>query len=332
MLADEVFTPDSSRYWPAETTVPAWFRPASTSSSSATGCPAQTPAGTGTAHSRRRRCRRHIAAATRDRYIEAYERISGLALRRLDRADRMTALRHRRSPNGSIPAASITGTSSSTRTNGYAKNPIPRCIGLPRGRERLCRPSPHDLEPLRQKIFDEIKARTKETDLSVPTRHGNWWYYGRSFEGKQYGVHCRCPVAIPMTGTRRSSTNTPRSPVNRCCSTRTSRPRATNSSSRRGRCQPGRQCARLFRRCRRRRAIHAAVQGLTHRRAVRRRDRRHCGRRDLGGGHRTVYYCTVDDAWRPDTVWRYRLGCGMPSEQVYHEPDERFWLGGGPQP
>ena len=50
------------------------------------------------------------------------------------------------------------------------------------------------LAPLRQKIFDEIKARTKETDLSVPTRRGDWWYYSRSFEGKQYSVHCRCPI------------------------------------------------------------------------------------------------------------------------------------------
>ena len=53
------------------------------------------------------------------------------------------------------------------------------------------------LEPLRQKIFDEIKARTKETDLSVPTRRGDWWYYARSFEGKQYSVHCRCPISDP---------------------------------------------------------------------------------------------------------------------------------------
>ena len=29
------------------------------------------------------------------------------------------------------------------------------------------------LEPLRQKIFDEIKARTKETDLSVPMRRSS---------------------------------------------------------------------------------------------------------------------------------------------------------------
>ncbi|BCI85313.1 hypothetical protein NIIDMKKI_05190 [Mycobacterium kansasii] len=45
--------------------------------------------------------------------------------------------------------------------------------------------------------------------------------------------------------------------------------------------------------------------------------------------HRTVYYTTVDDAWRPDTVWRYRLGPGAVSEQVYHESDERFWLAVG---
>src|SRR5690606_10934600 len=44
------------------------------------------------------------------------------------------------------------------------------------------------LEPLRRQIFEEIKSRTKETDLSVPVRRGDWWYYARSFEGKQYGV------------------------------------------------------------------------------------------------------------------------------------------------
>lgn len=36
------------------------------------------------------------------------------------------------------------------------------------------------LEPLQQKIFNEIKARTKENDLSVPTRQANWWYYSRT--------------------------------------------------------------------------------------------------------------------------------------------------------
>ena len=53
------------------------------------------------------------------------------------------------------------------------------------------------LEPLRHAIFGEIKARTKETDLSVPARRGQWWYYARTFVGKQYGVQCRCPVVDP---------------------------------------------------------------------------------------------------------------------------------------
>ena len=53
------------------------------------------------------------------------------------------------------------------------------------------------LADLRQGIFDEIKARTRETDLSVPTRNRGYWYYGRSFAGKEYGASCRVPVAGP---------------------------------------------------------------------------------------------------------------------------------------
>src|SRR5215470_13055112 len=49
---------------------------------------------------------------------------------------------------------------------------------------------------LRETIFGEIKGRTKETDLSVPARKGNWWYYTRTVEGKQYPLNCRS-AALP---------------------------------------------------------------------------------------------------------------------------------------
>lgn len=39
------------------------------------------------------------------------------------------------------------------------------------------------LEELRETLFQEIKGRVQETDLSVPTRKGDWWYYSRSEEG-----------------------------------------------------------------------------------------------------------------------------------------------------
>jgi oligopeptidase B len=44
---------------------------------------------------------------------------------------------------------------------------------------------------LRQTVFEEIKARTQETDLTVPVRKGPWWYYGRTVEGLQYAIRCR---------------------------------------------------------------------------------------------------------------------------------------------
>ena len=53
---------------------------------------------------------------------------------------------------------------------------------------------------LREAIFGEIKARTKETDLTVPYRKGGWWYYARTVEGKQYGISCRRAVRPEDTG------------------------------------------------------------------------------------------------------------------------------------
>jgi len=50
------------------------------------------------------------------------------------------------------------------------------------------------LGPLQEQIFAEIKARTQESDLSVPVRKGGWWQYARTVEGQQYAVHCRRAV------------------------------------------------------------------------------------------------------------------------------------------
>ncbi len=50
------------------------------------------------------------------------------------------------------------------------------------------------LAPLRSTLFEEMKARIKETDMSVPARRGPWWYYTRTEEGKDYAIHCRRPA------------------------------------------------------------------------------------------------------------------------------------------
>ncbi|MFV0493739.1 S9 family peptidase [Mycobacterium sp.] len=186
------------------------------------------------------------------------------------------------------------------------------------------------LEPLRQKIFDEIKSRTKETDLSVPTRRGSWWYYARTFEGRQYGVHCRCPVADPddwRPPEFDEHTDIPGEQV-----------LLDENLEADGHDFFALGAASV--------SIDANVLAYSvdlvgdERYTLRFKDLR-TGERypdeiaGIGSGatwaadNRTIYYITVDEAWRPDTVWRYRLGSGESSEQVYHEPDERFWIAVG---
>ena len=46
-------------------------------------------------------------------------------------------------------------------------------------------------KPLQETLYNEMVARIKETDESAPYRLGDYFYYSRTEEGKQYRVHCR---------------------------------------------------------------------------------------------------------------------------------------------
>ncbi|MEA3475476.1 MAG: S9 family peptidase [Candidatus Cloacimonadota bacterium] len=46
-------------------------------------------------------------------------------------------------------------------------------------------------ESLQETLFDEIVSRIQETDLSVPTKIDDYYYYTKREKGKQYWVYCR---------------------------------------------------------------------------------------------------------------------------------------------
>src|SRR5258708_5214494 len=48
-----------------------------------------------------------------------------------------------------------------------------------------------DVQPFADSLYKEILSRIKQTDLSVPSRRGNYFYYSRTEEGKQYPIQCR---------------------------------------------------------------------------------------------------------------------------------------------
>ena len=51
------------------------------------------------------------------------------------------------------------------------------------------------LQPLEDEIFEEIKSRIEETDISVPVRRGSWWYFDRTREGLSYPISARVLAA-----------------------------------------------------------------------------------------------------------------------------------------
>jgi len=183
------------------------------------------------------------------------------------------------------------------------------------------------LADLRDKIFHEIKSRTKETDLSVPYRIGGWWYYGRSIEGKQYGVSCRCPVAGPDDWTPPpldAEHDVPGEEVlldlNELAEGHDFFSLGAASVSPDG---------NLL-------AFSTDTVG-DERFLLQVKDLRtgdllpdqipntlHGATWDLGGG--MLFYSTVDESWRPDKIWRHPLGADVAEDVlVFHEPDGRFW-------
>jgi oligopeptidase B len=47
--------------------------------------------------------------------------------------------------------------------------------------------------PLQETLFEEIRSRVLETDVSVPVRKDGWLYASRTTEGLQYATHTRTP-------------------------------------------------------------------------------------------------------------------------------------------
>ena len=187
------------------------------------------------------------------------------------------------------------------------------------------------LDGLRQRIFDEIKGRTLETDLSVPTRRGDWWYYGRTVEGKQYGIQCRAPLASPDDWTPPSLTPDTEVPGEQVLLDSNVEAEGSEFFSL-GSFEVSND-ARLM--------LYGVDVAGDERYTVRVRDLEtgadladvipdtFAGATFSPDG-RFIVYTTVDDAWRPDTVWLHELGTPVEDDaKLFHEPDEKYWVGAG---
>ena len=193
----------------------------------------------------------------------------------------------------------------------------------------FARESVEHLEPLREAIFAEIKARTLETDLSVPVGLDGWWYYTRTTEGQQYGVQCRAPRS---PGEPRPTLAPGQSAPGEQVLVDPNLESVGHDHFAIGACEVSVDGALLAYSVDRTgderfdlvvRRIHDAEVLDT---AV----------TDIGYGAVWSYdgcylfYTRIDDAWRPHEVWRHEVGTSADADvRIHHEPDERFWVGLG---
>ncbi|MBW6437793.1 S9 family peptidase [Actinoplanes hulinensis] len=179
------------------------------------------------------------------------------------------------------------------------------------------------LEDLRGTVFQEIRSRTQETDLSVPTRKGGFWYYTRTLEGKQYGIHCRMPVRPGETGPP-AGEDRPGEQVlldgNELAEGKDFFALGTYDVS-----PDGTWLAystdfagdeRFTLRVKNLTTGEVLADEIT--------DAFYGSAWSADGGE--LFYITVDEAWRPNRVWRHTIGT-TEDTLVFEEPDERFWVG-----
>ncbi|MDN5745173.1 MAG: S9 family peptidase [Nocardioidaceae bacterium] len=197
------------------------------------------------------------------------------------------------------------------------------------------------LAPLRTQIFEEIKARTLETDLSVPTRVRGYWYYGRSFEGRQYGASCRVPVTDPEDWTppvpaSDADPDQPAIPGEEVLLDLDLLARGHDFFSLGGSSiSPDDRLLAYSTDVVGDERYTVQVLDLESRDLLPDRLTDVLGGVTWGsaephGATEHFYYTTVDQTWRPDKVWRHRLGTAQAEDElVFHEPDSRYFVGVG---
>ncbi|WP_010146429.1 S9 family peptidase [Serinicoccus profundi] len=185
------------------------------------------------------------------------------------------------------------------------------------------------LDELRERIFTEIKDRVQQTDLSVPVRHRDWWYYTRTIEGEQYAVHGRVAVGESPERPELDPGAAPEGEEVLLDGNAEARGEEFFSLGAFDVTPAGDRLAYAVDTTGDERfdlrvkdlatgeVVDDAVRGIGYGTAW-----------SADGQH--LFYTRVDDAWRPHQIWRHEVGADAEADVLVHEEDdERFWMGVG---
>ncbi len=175
-----------------------------------------------------------------------------------------------------------------------------------------------DQAELRETLFQEIKGRIRETDLSLPSPWGPWLYYQRTTAGDEYPRHYRCPR--PLDGSLTVDENTEQLLLDPnelagggflslgAFSVSQDHSKLAYSLDR-----EGDEIYRLF--------VKDLASGDVTALPFDDCD----GSMTWANDSQTLFYGELDDTHRPHKIYRHRLG-DTGSSEVYHDPDGRFFV------
>ncbi|MEG0065842.1 MAG: S9 family peptidase [Pseudomonas sp.] len=175
-----------------------------------------------------------------------------------------------------------------------------------------------DQAELRETLFEEIKGRILETDLSLPSPWGPYLYYTRTTAGDEYARHYRCPRpaddSLTLDESREQLLLDPNVLANGgffslgAFSISPDHQRLAYSVD-----ASGDEIYTLF------------VKELSNDKVSELEFEDCDGSMTWANDSLTLFFGALDDTHRPYKLFRYRLD-GTAAEEVFHEPDGRFFL------
>ena len=175
-----------------------------------------------------------------------------------------------------------------------------------------------DQAGLRESLFEEIKGRILETDLSLPSPWGPYLYYTRTTAGDEYSRHYRCPRpaddSLQLDESREQLLLDPNLLANGgffslgAFSISPDHQRLAYSVD-----STGDEIYTLF------------VKELSDGRVSELEFQDCDGSMTWANDSLTLFFGELDDTHRPHKLYRYRLD-GTAAEEVFHEPDGRFFM------
>lgn len=172
----------------------------------------------------------------------------------------------------------------------------------------------HETATLQVELFEEMRKRIRETDMSAPVADGGFWYYQRTVEGLNYPIYCR----------RRGTMAAPEEVLLN----------VNQLAEGHAFCEIGEFAISPDHR---RLAFAYDIDGdelftivIKDLESGLLLDDRIQGAYyglEWGNDNCTLFYTTVDAAHRPDAVWRHRLGAAQADDtRLFFEADERFFV------